>query len=462
MIARLLAAALALFAATLSARAQFADQATFAGAGGGSANAQTITLANALSLAALTGVKIVYIPSASNTAAATMTVNGFATTAMRKVTGAGLAALTGAEIISGQPYIVMYDGTFFDLLSPTSDIVGARSLGNSALGYNAPLNLELSATASGGAMTISVLTAAGGTPSSSTPVPIVYPGSTVGNGAPVVVQVQAALSFTISSGSTMGCVTTVQCRLWIVSLNNAGAATLCAIRAVTPTIIVALNEGTPQTSQSVTGGGSTAGLIYCNVSSVGATGMRILGYVEAEETSGSWGTPQVVRLFGPGVYKPGEIIQRVVSSTVSITTATGISNKVDLSGWSPSPQITPQSVANLVRAGLTGNYFAASVSDGYVQMFRGTDATVIGSISSGGGSTSPGSNMTNAVVCVAVDNPATTSPVTYGAFVSGTNNNFSWLGAVTTGGGTGYLILEEIQGALPEPANDDGLPQMVG
>lgn len=448
--------------AAATARAQFADQATFAGTGGGSANAQTATLANAISLGALTGVKIVYIPSATNTTAATFQVNSFTATGIRKLTGAGLVALTGGEVVSGQPVILMYDGTFFDMLSPASDLVGARMLGNSALSLSSPPNLQLAAASAAGALTITVETAAGGTPSASTPVLFVFPDPTAVNGDPVVVSQQAALSFTINSGNSMGCVTTVTCRLWIVAMNNSPNVALCAIRVVTASFIAGLDETLPQSSASGTSGGSSAGTIYCNQSSVTSKAMRILGYVEAPETTGVWGSVSAVRLFGPGVLKPGSVVQALYYTTT--TTATGGAGKVDISGWTATPQITPHSVANLVRVRLAGNATSAQGDTAGIQMFRGTDATLIGTISQGGSGTNVGQGTTPWTVASEVmDSPATTSSTTYGACILAGGTGTVWLNGSGVGnGGPGMITIEEIQGAL-EPANDNGEPiTMVG
>lgn len=119
MIARLLAILLAASLWALPASAQFADQQTWGGTGGGSANAQTVTLANVGALADLLGVEVRFTPNATNSAATTLAVGGTAATAMRKWSPAGLIALTGGELRTGVPVSVMYNGTFHVLLSPT-------------------------------------------------------------------------------------------------------------------------------------------------------------------------------------------------------------------------------------------------------------------------------------------------------------------------------------------------------
>jgi hypothetical protein len=109
--------ALTLFAVT-PGYAQFADQATFVGTGGGTANAQTISIPNAVSLTNLRGVLLKYVPAASNTGATTLAVTGLTATAVLKPSNnSTLAALSGGEIRVGQPALLMYDGTEFVLFN---------------------------------------------------------------------------------------------------------------------------------------------------------------------------------------------------------------------------------------------------------------------------------------------------------------------------------------------------------
>ena len=437
------------------ARAQFADQATYAGAAGGSANAQTITVPNASTYTDLQGVLIKFLPVATNTGAVTLNVNGFGTSpSFRKLGGAGLTALTGGELVINQPAVAMFDGTFFDIMSPTSDTVGARMLGNSALGYNDPINLQIATSVGASALTITVETAAGGTPSGSTPVPFVFSTISGGavTGAPAVVSLQAALSFTIASGSTMGCQSAVVCRLWIIALNNAGTIQLCAYNALSGATVVAWNEGIQQTSQSGTGGGNNAQEFYCNASAVSGA-IRAIGYLEVTEaTAGTWTTaPAKVQLFGPGISKPGGIVQTVTSSSTTQSTTTATVTPAALSP-AVTQAIVTSSAANLVRVSIFGS-MTAGVAVGHVQFARST--TLIGILLSA----APSVGQMPASLSW-LDAPATAGSVTYNLY--GASNSGATLTWATTGSGY-YWQLDEIMGALPEPANDDGGPlRMVG
>ncbi len=433
-----------LLAAVAPAAAQFADQATYAGAGGGTANAQTLALANASSYADLVGVVVKYVPTATNTGPASLTVNGFGSSpAFRKPTGSGVGALTGGEIASGQPTYVMYDGTFFNLVSPTSLPVGAGSLQNSALGFDMPVNLRISATVATNALTLAIKGIDGNDPSATNPVIVPFRDVTIASGAPSVVSIAGALSFTINSTSTMGCVSGQMCRLWVVLINNGGTAGLCAFNALSGTSIAPINEAALQTSASGTSGGSSAQTYYCNISAVTAKSIRIVGYVEIQEvTAGTWATgPTYVQLFGPGIKKPGETVQSIYYTTTTPGTTTAAS--LTTLTTSPSVAIVPTSAANLIRT-FTAGTFGSGGGDFVLQIQNGS--TLIGV---------PAKATSGAAVPVSLmarDVPNTTSSVTY-----------SFKGATNTGtvsfpvAGTGMTMEAiEIMSFLPSPANDDG------
>jgi len=444
------------------AAAQF-DQASYAGTGAGSANAQTITLPNATQYSDLLGVLVKYIPGATNTAAATLAVSGNGGTltggpiSFRKPSIGGLVALTGTELIIGQPVWIMYDGTYFDVLSVTSSTVTAANLANSAIGFM-PVNSQLNAAVSANALTISLCSANSGSntcinPSATSPVLIPFRDSTIAFGDPTIVPVTGALSFTIASGQTMGCVNNQMCRLWVLGFNNAGTVQLCAYNALIGTSVGPINEGVLQTSQSGTSGGSSAQLYYCNASAVTNKAVRILGYVEiSESTAGTWATgPTYVQLFGPGVKKPGETVQRAFSpnstsyaSTTSYAPATNFSQA-----------ITPTSAANPIFIHAEANYQTTANDGSNAQIGRTSCSNLVGNNAVLSGSTA----VIGMAPISAIDSPNTTSSVTYvlclKAAVGGAtsiNNNT---------GNISSMSVEEIMGAL-EPANDDQPLRMVG
>lgn len=82
------------------------------GTSGGSANAQTVTLSSAPTLAL--GLTITFTAGFTNTGAATLDANGTGTVDIRK--GVDNDALEAADIVLGARYSVYYDGTYYKLM----------------------------------------------------------------------------------------------------------------------------------------------------------------------------------------------------------------------------------------------------------------------------------------------------------------------------------------------------------
>lgn len=113
----------------LPAHAQFAEQATYAGASTGSLNAYAITIPNAASAADLLGVQLKFIPNFSNDGPATLTVNStIGPWNIRKTSPGGPTPLTSGEIVNGQGVVGFWDGTEFLVTSffnatPVSNVI---------------------------------------------------------------------------------------------------------------------------------------------------------------------------------------------------------------------------------------------------------------------------------------------------------------------------------------------------
>lgn len=96
----------------------FEAQSTWGGAGGGTANAQTVAIANVTSLNDVLGVPLRYIPAADNTGPATISVNGLTATAVRRPSNIGLVALSSGELQAGVTTEIMYNGTTIEIRGP--------------------------------------------------------------------------------------------------------------------------------------------------------------------------------------------------------------------------------------------------------------------------------------------------------------------------------------------------------
>lgn len=109
------------------------------GTGGGTAQAQTITLsATPASLAAIQGVPICYLPSVANTGAApTISINGLTATAVTKI---GAQALISHDLITTSNACVVYNGTSLEMLNPATGFSSATPINTNIPRYTAADN----------------------------------------------------------------------------------------------------------------------------------------------------------------------------------------------------------------------------------------------------------------------------------------------------------------------------------
>lgn len=342
------------------AMAQFDAQQTYAASSTGGANAFTVTIPNINQASDLLGVPIRALMSAPNSSAATLTVsngssNILTNVPIQKPTTSGLAALTGCEIVSGQVSTFMYDSNgAIELLSPNLSCGTTQTQS----GFVPATNLRIDATVNSNQLTVSLLAAnTGAAATAGNPILVPFRDTTIASGDPVWVSLTSSASLTIGSGSTMGCVNAQTCRLWVVAFNNGGSLAVCAINALSGYSVSPIDEGTLQSSAAGTSGGNSTQTYYCNASLLTNQAVRILGYVEVQEsTAGQWSTsPTFVQLFGPGVKRPGDVVQTVVSNnTTQFQTAVGTFVTFRTVGF------TPRSAADPIYLRMSGQAFVGN------------------------------------------------------------------------------------------------------
>jgi hypothetical protein len=86
---------------------------------GGSANAQTLASTSPNSFALTSGYRVTFIAGFTNTAAMTLNVHSAGLVNVFRKTQLGATATVGGEIIAGNPYTVVYNGTNFVLDTET-------------------------------------------------------------------------------------------------------------------------------------------------------------------------------------------------------------------------------------------------------------------------------------------------------------------------------------------------------
>ncbi len=159
----------------------------------------------------------------------------------------------GADITlaSKQSATIRYDGTDqrWKLIAQTAGsavadgAVTARTLGGSALSSGLGMvNGTLSETHAGNSVTFSVKSRTGTDPTPADPVHVVFQN---GTGAYVIRSITAALSLTISAGSSLGVGSGTAFRVWLILIDTGSGVVIGAVNCLSGTNIFPLLEGYP-------------------------------------------------------------------------------------------------------------------------------------------------------------------------------------------------------------------------
>ena len=250
-------------------------------------------------------------------------------------------------------------------------------------------NVTISTSRSGNAETISIKTAAGNDPSAADPGRIGFRDATAGTGAYSVLDVTAAASIVVSSGSTLGATSATIFRLWLVAFNDAGTFRLGVIKCARTDGVYGLQDNVLESSTAEGGAGAadSSGVIYTGTA-VTNKAMRVLGYLEYTlTTAGTWdAAPSLINIYSQGDRLPGEQIQVRRNQTGAVATGT-----TTIPGDDTIPQntegtqfmtqdITPKSAANYLLVGHIGQYSMSNTNTAVSALFKDTTASALAAI----------------------------------------------------------------------------------
>ncbi len=185
-------------------------------------------------------------------------------------------------------------------------------------------NIGIAASVAANALTIAVKTSAGSDASSSDPIKAAFGSSTITSGQFSIVSLTAALSLTISSGSTLGQRNATESDIYVFLINNAGTIKLGVSR-------VKLPEDTLWTSVAE-GGAGGADLSYELYSDAVYTNVRIrcIGIItNTQATAGTWATSPSKIVVASRSMLPAQVIEIALSSTAGQTVANATFTKLD-------------------------------------------------------------------------------------------------------------------------------------
>lgn len=269
----------------------------------------------------------------------------------------------------------------------TAWIALLSSLSGAQMPYGAVINGTIAESNGTNAVTFALKTLAGADPTAGDPVLLAFRNATVGTGNYVYRTVTAALSLTISSGSTMGFTSATAGKLWLTLFDDAGTIRMGAINCLSGSNIYPLGQ-MPLASSTAEGGAGAADSAQVFYTGVAVTSKPylVLGYASYETgiaTAGSWNaSPTRLQLYGAGVPLPGSIIQSARTDDGAVHTGT-----TTIPGDDTIPQsgegdqyltqaITPTSATSLLKVSysMTLTNSAAAIQASAIFRDSGADA----------------------------------------------------------------------------------------
>lgn len=211
----------------------------------------------------------------------------------------------------------------------------------------------------GNAVTFAIKTLAGADPSAADPVTVIFRNATAATGDYVKRLITAALSLTVTSGSTLGAANATPFKVWLLLIDNAGTVLLGAVNSLSGTSIMALRESMliSTTAEGGAGAADSAQVVYAS-SAVSSKAFRFAGFAEYGSgltTAGTWAaSPTKLQIDGPGVAKPGEVVQVQRNDTGAVATGTtaipydDTIPQITEGDQYMTQAITPMSAANLL------------------------------------------------------------------------------------------------------------------
>jgi hypothetical protein len=227
-------------------------------------------------------------------------------------------------------------------------------------------------------LTIAIKTLAGADPSATDPVYVDFRHATQTNGQGTVLEITAAVSFTMSAGATGGFTDGIHGRLWVVLFNDASTPRIGVMNAYGGAggVIHPLYPSLVATSTDEAGDGSadSAGVIYTDTA-VTSKSFVVLGHMTWETvlaTAGLWSAaPDVVHQQRFGDRLPGDLIQRRATETAAVATGTttmALDDTIPQNTEGDEIQtqaIVPESAANILEIAHEGAY-ASSVANALI------------------------------------------------------------------------------------------------
>lgn len=249
-------------------------------------------------------------------------------------------------------------------------------------------NVGFAVSVAANALTVAIKDAQGNDPAPGSPVRIGFRSATLTTGTPDLLEVTAAASIVVSSGSTLGTVSATPHRIYIVAVNDAGTFRLGLWNPwdATNQFLMALNENNVYSSTAEGGSGAadSPNVLYTGTA-VTSKSVRIIGYFESTQTTaGTWAAAvSKIQIMGPGIPRTGAIVQRLITKSGAVATGTGVipwDDSIPQSGEGDqylAQAITPSSAINILDIESNVNISSSVVGQLLSALFQDSTANAL-------------------------------------------------------------------------------------
>lgn len=238
--------------------------------------------------------------------------------------------------------------------------VTAQTLSAAALGMSM-INGTLVTSVAGSALTIAIKTLAGADPSAADPVWVLVRNTTPGACDYTAMQIAAATSIVVSSGSSLGVVANATAfKIWVVGFNDGGVIRLGVMNCLNGSDVYPLSAwGIGSAAAEGGAGGADNAHVFYSALVIFSKPYATLGYLAWETglaATSIWSaTPSRAQLLSIGVALPGTVVQEALGTFGSVATGT---TSIPLDDTVPQntegdqyvvKSITPTSASSLLR-----------------------------------------------------------------------------------------------------------------
>jgi len=315
-------------------------------------------------------------------------------------------------------------------------------------------NATIVTSRSGNAETHSLKTAAGADPSAADPVRVAFRNA-AGDGFDIIEQT-AALSVTISSGSTLSLPASTPTNVWDVLFNDSGTLRLGVVVCRLSDGVYPLQDNVLESSTAEGGAGAadSAGVIYTGTA-VTSKPMRVLWRHEYSLTTpGTWNTaPTNSQPYGAGVRLPGEVVgqNRVrdgsfSSGTTTLPSDNTIPQSTEGVAFSSNCSYTPRSAANFLEISALIQIENSTGNNMGLALFRDSEANAVASSQFNNNQSGARNHQFISHTLIAGTASSQTFKIRGGGSAAGTTTFNSFANAAAMGGTmASYIAVAEIQ-----------------